>query len=391
MNNKKTILFLLFSFLFLQIFAERYWIVSPTYLYENPKEEITERLGLLVRGAEVKILSSDIAATWIKVKVDNNQEGYILSRFVKNRLNSKDEYEISPAPIIENDGYRGDPHMFIIVATLKGRSEPNQNANVKKIFTTGEAVSVDFYPFSENEWVNVGGEVYVQQKYLGERPIFEDYVAQFNNYENDDIQNRKKIAERAYELAWNSNKDIEKANEMLLSVANYEKNEQLIKKLKLESLIHKNRIDIHEEENVNKSLEVLINNEVFQHTDKRFSELKNELGKAKTTIKIEEDCCYAGDTKYIYDEGEIVVDEENNYYEIASLNLQHYNVKLLINGFELDAKTTEKAFIESSHAINYYSGLDPNQYHLDIGVEWAAFIIDFKNGFPNELNIFVYP
>ncbi|WP_234859239.1 SH3 domain-containing protein [Aquimarina aquimarini] len=56
------------------ICAQNIWVVSPTDLYEQPKEEGIVS-GILLRDALVEIISEN--QEWAKVKVDNNMIGYV--------------------------------------------------------------------------------------------------------------------------------------------------------------------------------------------------------------------------------------------------------------------------------------------------------------------------
>lgn len=181
-----------------------HWISNDTRLYENPTLN-SNFYGYFKYGASIQIID-DPNSGWVQVKADNNDVGFVKKEYITTKLNAKDIKTIDHEnPIIlGNDSYYGGNHLFVLVAGLKLRSEPNANAKIAKIASTGMPLSVSYVPVNEEKWVCVDYNKFTLKKCIGNRPILNDLFEVFNKIDLSDVQERRKISERIVELSWNS-------------------------------------------------------------------------------------------------------------------------------------------------------------------------------------------
>ncbi|WP_445721719.1 SH3 domain-containing protein [Flavobacterium sp.] len=200
---KKRFIYLLFFLSFISNAQKRYWIVNDTRLFEKPSLDSNFH-GYFKYGASIEILSDDESG-WIKVKADNNDIGFIKKKLISTSLNASDKITVDiENPIIKGgDSYYGGNHLFVLVAGLKLRTEPNSIAKIGSITTAGMPVSISYIPLSDEEWVCVNNQ-FTLRKFIGNRPNLESLYEEFNKIDINNIKERKKISERIVELAWNT-------------------------------------------------------------------------------------------------------------------------------------------------------------------------------------------
>ncbi len=372
------------------------YIVSPTKLYESASLK-AKPLGVLVRGAWVKeVEESKIDGKFQKIIVDNTTVGFVLKSLLKKRLSIYDTYdEKGSSPVIENDGHYGAAHMFITVASLRGRTKPSIKAKVGKVFTMGEVVRVNYYPFNPDEWVNVDN-YFVQQKYLGKRPILHELYQQFDSIPISDLKERKKIGQRIGEFVWRTGIDTPKNPGLrrYLSVAKQLKDKQLIEKLVLEIEIEKaktkKQFTYEELQKIDKEKNyILLNGVRLKGYELSLAELLSIKGKPIRKIKQEEDCCYSGNMRYIYNDGEFIVEETKGVVEIDWFSLKTNSY--VVNGFEISSKVIRSEFVKNLASIFYYNGLYPNSYDFVNFLDYATIGINFKKNKPNTFHFFISP
>src|SRR5690606_40225562 len=110
--KKLMILFLLAG---LSVNAQRKYISTPTVAFNNEKG--SRAVGIFLRGAQIDSYEFLQDKYVYKIYTPHTETIYITDTYnVKERLNASDDYEKSPAIIIENDGYYGSPHLFTTVA-----------------------------------------------------------------------------------------------------------------------------------------------------------------------------------------------------------------------------------------------------------------------------------
>jgi len=391
MNLKSFLFFILFIFYSSFLFAQQ-WIVSHTKLLKEPKQD-SDSIGVLVRGAKVKLLH-DKNTTYVKVEVDNGMEGYVKSKLIRKSLNVSDTYDSStPPPFIENDGLYGSPHLFINVASLRGRVKPNLNSKIGKLFTMGEVVRVNFYPYNSEAWVNVNS-YYVKQKYLGARPILKELNAQFDEIPKSNVEEREKISRRIYEFLWQNDRHAKlSALERCLESARQLKNEKLIENLLLDVESVKgseNKFSYDELQDLEKNQKnyILLNEHKIQGYEFTLKELLKAKGSPREKVKNEDECCFTGNMRYKYNDAEFVVDEEKKIVEISWISLK--SNAYIIDGFVVNSKTSKKEFVKKLARLFYYNGLYPDNYSFPF-LEYASIDIVFKNDKPDKFEFFVYP
>ncbi|SNR16194.1 SH3 domain-containing protein [Tenacibaculum jejuense] len=389
---KRIISVFVFSLCVTSVIAQKF-IVSPTKLYSEPSTGATH-LGILLRGALVNnIEESDINQEFVKVTVDNTSTGYVLKSFIRKTLNASDNYTPSPSPIIENDGIYGSPHMFITVASLRGRLGPSTKTKVGKVFTMGEVARVNYYPYDPEDWVNVGG-YFIQQKFLGKRPILEELYKQFDTIPYSNVAERQKIGQRINEFIWNTNVDASKASGLkrCLSVAKQVNDKNLIKKIVLEITIEeekKNKLSYAELEKIDKEKNFLIINGVkVEGYELTLKELLNIKGSPIKKVKEEDDCCFAGTIRYVYKDAEFMVEETKGVAEIIWLSLK--TNAYVVNGFKISSKVTRDQFVKKLARIFYYNGHYPNDYGFYF-LDYAGIEVTFKNNRPDKFSFSIYP
>jgi hypothetical protein len=364
---------------------QRFWIINDTRLYKQPYE--SDFIGYFKYGAEVKVISEE-NKSWLKVMSDNFSIGFVEKKYVSASLNGNDiKITDNENPILDRDDYYGSQHMFVTVAGLKARTKNNKDSKIKEILSNGEAVSVSYYPVNKEDWVNIHGTFieeyfsFVQAKYLGTRPIFEDLIRQFNSIDSTNFSEQRIIAERIVELAWNSDKEkLQTAYQIYLKVIEKIGDEKLIEATKLNILIV-------ESLNNMKSNEILYKNdfECYFKLNKNkyfsvvnFAEIKNKFG---NPIKIEEiidGCGFEGDYTYFYTNFKGILNNTTKEFEIFEINITNefnftYDNKLIYYGM------SETEFINQFKGYFGYYFKSLHTYTLPIG-DAGNYIVNFKNG-----------
>ncbi|WP_159090627.1 SH3 domain-containing protein [Aquimarina aquimarini] len=374
------------------ICAQNIWVVSPTDLYEQPKEEGIVS-GILLRDALVEIISEN--QEWAKVKVDNNMIGYVKKRFLVETLNARDQFTSPPPPIIDQNNQYGSPHLYTQVASLRGREQPSKNAKIGTVFTMGTIVRITFYPCDPEEWVNVGN-YFVQQKYLGQKPSMKELYEEFDAIPKSDLKKRKQVGERLVEFSWKSGESKIPALERFLEIANQLKDEKQIYTAKLNLKLAKageDRVSFEKLHamGVSESTYLVINGVKFSNYETLpLSKLIKVMGDPLKILKKEPDCCFSGDQRYQYSNAEFVVDQEKNIAEVDWISLQSDNNAFVINDFVINNKTTEEKFVDSVSKWVEYDGNYPEEYQFYL-LEYALINISFKNRKPKRYSFSIFP
>jgi len=368
------------------------WIVSHTKLYTEATKQ-SDSIGVLVRGAAVTLLNNN-SSEYVKVIVDNGMEGYVKRSLVRRSLNIADSYDkTTPQPFIENDGLYGSPHLFINAASLRGRTKPSIDSKIGKIFTMGQVVRVNFYPYNTEAWVNVNN-YYVQQKYLGKRPVLSQLIIQFDEVPKDSITQRETISQRIYEFLWKSNTHHKIVGlHRCLEMARQLKDEKLIDNLLLDIVCVEEREkpytfeELHNLEKNKKNYLVLNGLKIYGY---QFSlkDLLKAKGKPIEKVKEEEDCCFAGNMLYRYKDAEFIVDEKEGIVEISWISLKSNSY--VVNGFRINSKISKKEFVNRLAKLFYYNGLYPDNYDFPF-LDYAALVVDFKEEKPYKFNFYSTP
>lgn len=393
-----------FLFLFTNVFSiaqDRYWIINDTKLFEKPSTE-SKFYGYFRYGAEVKIIE-DLKNGWLKVQSDNFTIGFVKKELIRTTMNGNDKIIEDPSnPIIKGgDAYYGGNHLFVTVAGLNARSEPNKGASIKEILTNGDAVSVDYYPINPEEWVNIGTNFeskyskFVLAKFLGKRPVYEDLLIQFDQLQKSNIAERKTIGERLVELTWNSG-DINElpALERYLEVAKQLNDEKLIKDTEFNILIAKNLV-LHSDLDF-KLLQEKIQSSYFEihgfkfdNTAISYTDLLKKFGKPLKIENVEDECgIYLSNVLYHYSDFIISVDQENNKAELVETFFKP-NTKFYFDSKSIfSQQISEKDFILKYGQYLEYSFKNPHFYNISF--DSGFYSIYFKDGVLYSIEINYY-
>lgn len=395
---KKYYLFILLFTTVLLHSQERYFLNSDTRLYTSANTS-AEFLGYFRYGAEVQLLSESKDG-WYKVKADNLSEGYIPEKFVATRLNARDvKVKDSENPLIESDDYYGSNHLFVLVAGLKARAQPDKNAKIREILNTGDPVAINYLPKNQEDWVNISGQFsdeyakFTLRKFVGKRPDFNSLLKDFDKLDLTNITERKTIGERLVELAWNSeNTTLAPAYQRYYEVVKQLNDPKLLGDTELNMAVAKGLAKNKKPEEilafVKKSEFVLkgLKTKAWYLTQK---DLIKTLGKPPKTAHVNDECgVYLSELFYYYPDLEASVDEQKNQAEITKVFINENNKLVLNPNATLDHTLTEKAFIEKYGVYINASIKTPHIYAIQI--EDSEFRIEFKDGKIFTIEIFFY-
>lgn len=398
MTKKGLFLTFLFCTLVLQA-QDRYFLKSDTRLYTT-KNSAGAFLGYFKYGAEIQLLSENEKG-WYKVKSDNLSEGYVEAKFVSKTLNAADiKTKDKENPIIEgNDSYYGGNHLFVLVADLKTRALPDRNSKVKEILYTGDPVAVNYFPKNPEEWVNVDGSFnpeyarYTVRKFLGERPDFNTLLQNFDQLDITAISERKTIAERIVELAWNSDPSkLTPAYQRYSEVVKQLNDPKLTAETELNIAIAKGLAKHKTPEEIialTQKAEFVLKGLKTKSLYTTAKELEKVFGKPSKKATVSDGCgIYLSELFYYYPDLEASINEKENQAEIVKVYINENNKLVLNNKSVLDHSLSEKTFIEKYSTYISASIKVPHNYSLQLGD--SEFRIEFKNGKLFSIEIFFY-
>ncbi|MBF4518228.1 SH3 domain-containing protein [Flavobacterium sp. ANB] len=377
---------------------DRYFINSDTRLYTSASTS-AEFLGYFKYGAEVHLLSGNQKG-WYKIQADNNNEGYVPSKFISESLNADDiKTTDKENPIIFGGNYHGSNHLFVLVAGLKARAQPDKNSKIREVLFTGDPVTVNYLPKNEDEWVNIDGsfgEEYAKftlRKFLGKRPDLNVLIKNFDKLDVNNITERKTISERIVELAWNTN------NTTLLPA--YQRYYEVVKQLNDPKLLAETELNIALAKALNKSKKA---EEIFAFSKKAEFLLKGiktkslylsqtnlvkTFGKPTKKANVDDGCgIYLSDLFYYYPDLEVSVDEAKNQAEIVKVFINENNKLAFSPNVIFDNTLSEKAFIEKYGTYVQASLKSPHYYSIYI-IDDSQFILEFKDGKLFSVEIFI--
>ncbi len=378
---------------------ERYFLNSDTRLYTSASAS-AEFLGYFKYGAEIQLLSESKNG-WYKVKADNLSEGYIPEKFVATRLNSADiKVRDNENPIIEgSDNYYGSNHLFVLVAGLKARAQPDKTSKIKEILNVGDPVAVNYLPKNQEEWVNISGNFsdeyakFTLRKFIGKRPDFNTLLKDFDKLDVNNITERKTVGERIVELAWNSDAaTLAPAYQRYYEVVKQLNDPKLLADTELNMAIAKGLAKHKKPEEVlafvKKSEFVLkgLKTKAWYLTQK---DLEKTFGKPLKKANVSDECgVYLSETFYYYPDLEASVSEQKNQAEITKVFINENNKLVLNPNATLDNSVTEKAFIEKYGSYIGASIKAPHNYSIQL--EDSEFKVEFKDGKIFTIEIFFY-
>jgi len=377
---------------------ERFFINSDTRLYTAANT--SDFLGYFKYGAQIHVLSESKNG-WTKVQADNYNEGYVPSKFISESLNASDIKTVDKEnPIIfGSDNYHGSNHLFALVAGLKARAKPDKNSKIREVLFTGDAVTVDYLPKNEEEWVNIGGSFneeyskFTLRKFIGKRPEMNVLLKSFDQLDLNNIAERKTISERIVELAWNSDKaTLAPAYQRYYEVVKQLNDPKLLEETEFYRLLAKALVKTKKAEEIiafSKNAEFLLKGTKTKSLSFTQKQLVKTFGNPPKKNTIEDDCgLYLSDLFYYYPDLEVSVDEANNKAEIVKVFINENNKFVINANAVLDHNLSEKAFIEKYGTYIDASLRWPHIY--SIIMEDSQFRIEFKNGKLYSVEIFFY-
>lgn len=361
---------------------QRKYISTSTVAYNNEKQ--SKAVGIFLRGASIDSYEFLEDKYVYKVYTPHTGTVYITDTYnVKDHLNASDEYEKSPAIIIENDGYYGSPHLFTTVASLKIRELPNSAAPVVGTLLNGTVVPITYYPYNAEEWISVdvdGKKGYIPVKYVGKRPELSDLKNQYKKAET--LEEQKKFAERILELGWNSNPD---ENEVALRLyaefasKNNQKDVAEICSLQADFLknIPKDDFNLPIKLQKQKQFGFTINNEVEPENGFKKSFLETNLGKIKDQYTNLDDCGLGDyETNVFFGSVECIGHDVNKTYHIRSMEMVNTNGFKIKNTY-LNNSTTPSEFLKAG--IGLISSINPLTNSYYISNDYMTYEFQFKN------------
>ncbi|MFB9076580.1 SH3 domain-containing protein [Flavobacterium procerum] len=396
---KKYYFLFVFCCSFLLHSQELYYIKSDTRLYTS-KNKSSDFLGYFKYGAAIKLLSENENG-WYKIQSDNFSEGYVEAKYVSKSLNASDfKIKDNENPVIESgDSYYGSPHLFVLAAGLKARAMPDKTSKIREILFTGDPVSVNYVPKNQDEWVNISGSFrdeynkFVQRKYLGKRPNFDQLIKEFDQLDLSKKNQRKTISERLVELAWNSGyKKLTPAYDRYYLVVKELNDPKLISETELNILLAKKL----EQQKTHEQITTLsqksefslkgIKTKSYNLTLKDLLKLYNQPIRKKT---VEDGCgVYISDTFYCYPDLEVSVDESKNLVAVVKATVNENNKFILNSKAIFDHNLTEKNFIEKYGT--YIDASIKAAHHYALHLEDGQIQLEFKDGNLFTVEIFFY-
>ncbi|SDI44560.1 hypothetical protein SAMN04489796_11151 [Winogradskyella thalassocola] len=347
--------------------------------------------GYFKVNARVEVLSTQ-TSDWVFVKADNDNTGYVQSKYLSVKYNSNQNIvEDSDNPILNGDNYYGGHHLFVTVASLRARGEPNLSGEIRTILTMGEPVRVKYIPVEKDAWVNISDNRYIQRKYLNERPSYDALALSYASIEKSNTNERLKIAERLVELAWNSGYTyLKSAYLVLLDVATDTNNTALIKSTQMYLTL----ADGLEHPLPSEMVTSFIEDASFKikgvQINKQMADLNTVIDTYGQPIKMEnisDECgVYYSSTFYHYKNMTLSVNPEENLAEIVDIILDENSVFIMNENSIIDHTIIETEFIKLYSKYIRTSIQDLHTY--TIFNDYGGYNIVFKNGKIYSVTVF---
>lgn len=377
--KKLIVLFLLAT---LSVNAQRKYISTPTVAYNNEKG--SKAVGIFLRGAQIDSYEFLQDKYVYKVYTPHTETIYITDTYnVKDRLNASDDYEKSPAVIIENDGYYGSPHLFTTVASLKIRELPNSSSAVVENILNGTPVPIYYYPYNNEAWIPVqidDKKGYIPVKYVGKRPDLTNLKKEYKKALT--LEDQKKFAERILELGWSSNaNENEAALRLYAEFASKTNQPQVAQICLLQADVLKNipKDDFNLPIKLQKEKQFCftLNNEVEPEKGFKKSFLETNLGKIKEQYTNLDDCALSDyETNVFFNSVECIGHDVNKTYHIRSMEMVNNNGFKLKN-INLNNTTTPTEFLKAGMGL--ISSINPLTNSYYISNDYMTYEFHFKN------------
>lgn len=360
----------------------RLYVVTPTVAFNNEKG--SKAVGIFLRGAQIDSYEFLQDKYVYKIYTPHTETIYITDTYnVKERLNASDDYEKSPAIIIENDGYYGSPHLFTTVASLKIRELPNSSSAAVGNLLNGTPVPIYYYPYNAESWIPVQIEDkkgYIPVKYVGKRPYLNALKNEYKKAET--LEDQKKFAERILELGWNSNPEENEAALRLYAEFASKNNQPDVAEISLLQAdvlknIPKDDFNLPIKLQKEKQFGFTINNEIEPEKGFKKSFLESNLGKIKDQYTDLDDCAL-GDyqTNVFFGSVECIGHDVNKTYHIRSMEMVNANGFKIKNTY-LNNTTTPTEFLKAG--VGLISSINPLTNSYYISNDYMTYEFQFKN------------
>lgn len=374
------------------------WIVQDTRLYSKPDLK-SDFYGYFRYGSRVKVLEQK--GNWTKVESDNQTIGFVPTKHLNHSMMYNDVNILDHEnPILEKDSTYGSFHMYVTVAGLKARKGKTSSSKVDRVLLNGDVLSVTYFPRNPEEWVNIEGSgygityTYVQAKYLGEKPVFEEILKKFDAIPDEKIEEQKKCIERLVELSWNNKREkLIPAYKRYIKVAEKLNDEKLLQDVKMTyeivQALNSRGTNYSEVEIPSYKYEFLYKGKKIGLEKNQYSNLIEVFG-APISKEIESNDCGVNisDLLYHYTNFDVYVDVKENSIDVVSFKFApDYS-------FKLDEKhifthnLTEENFIKDFKGMFDYHARSPHRFYFTLGD--SNLIFYFEGGLISTIEIFYY-
>ncbi len=377
---KKLITLLLLTSL--SVNAQRKYISSPTVAYNN--ETQSKAVGIFLRGAQIDSYEFLKDKYVYKISTPHTGTIFITDTYnVKDRLNASDDYEPSPAVVVENDEYYGSPHLFTTVASLKVRELPNSSAAVVGNLLNGTPVAIYYYPYNAESWIPVeidDKKGYIPLKYVGKRPDFSDLKNQ--NKKAQTLEDQKKFAERILELGWNSNdKEKETALRLYADFASKNNQTEVAEICLLQADVLKNMpkddFSLPTKLMQKNQFGFTLNNQLEPENGFEKTFLETNLGKIKDQYTHLDDCALGDyESNVFFNSVECIGHDLNKTYHIRSMEMEGTNGFKIKNTYLNNHSTVAEFFKVGKGLI---TSIDPLTNSYYINNDYMNYEFQFKN------------
>ncbi|WKW46548.1 SH3 domain-containing protein [Myroides sp. JBRI-B21084] len=389
---KKYILLFLLAGLYLNAQRNKY-ITTPTIAYNNAKQ--SKAVGIFLRGATIDSYEFLKDEYVYKIYTPYTGTVYITDIYnVKDGLHANDEFQKSPAIIIENDGYYGSPHLFTTVAGLKIRELPTSTSPIVGNILNGTPIPIYYYPYNSEAWIPIqmnNKKGYIPAKYVGQRP---DLITLKNQYKKaQTLEEQKKFAERILELGWNSNPSENEAALRLYADFALKNNQPQIAEICLLQAdvlknIPKNDFNLPLKLRKKKQFGFTLNNELEPENGFKKSFLETNLGKIKRNTTDFDDCgLEEHETKVYFGSVACIEHNVNKTYTISSLDIVNTNGFKIKNTY-LTNFTTLADFLKVG--VGLITSIDAPNNSYYISTDYMAYEFQFKNNQLTKVTMFYY-
>lgn len=369
------------------------------YLYQRPDNK-SEKIGVLASEASITLLDSTVY--FYKVRVSNNDVGFIEKQPIDTRMFGRKQADEPKEYFYRGEQGQQCPHKFVRVSGLKARSAPSINARVIRVLPINDQICLDYVPFDKDGWVYIGDHFnkrpeFIQYKYLGDLLSFEGALKDYHKAKDKNSQ--KTMVERLVEIGWSGQtqdaltalKHFKNFHEKNGSIANYPNLEFEI--FMVQQLQNPMNYDERVQYLLQADLHFEINGKKIYEKEMTENFAKNLGLKRTKEYDSRYDCGWEPEFRYVSSFMEIVFEKHNEPEVIVPIVKSmkfNQNQALVLNKIKIDHNYSERDFVKSfGKVISVMWNYAPHVYRIADGD--AGFIeISFKNGKPVKYEVFFY-